>query len=177
MQTIFLYGGPAAGKLTVARELARRTGFALFHNHLVVDAVGSVLPFGTPPFIKLREDWWLAMFDAAARADRSLIFTFAPEPTVTADFPDRAARLVHAAGSLCRFVRLVLSAEEQERRLANPDRAAFDKMRSLDLLHQLRPKMEACEAAMPEPELTIDTGVTSAPDAADRIVRDFRLTC
>jgi hypothetical protein len=42
VQFIFIYGQLASGKLTVARELAARTGVALFHNHLVVDAVGSV---------------------------------------------------------------------------------------------------------------------------------------
>ena len=47
MQLIFIYGQVAAGKLTVARALAARTGLALFHNHLVVDAVAAVFPFGS----------------------------------------------------------------------------------------------------------------------------------
>lgn len=58
MQLIFLYGPMAAGKLTVARELAARTGFALFHNHLLVDAVAAVFPFGSPSFVRLREQFW-----------------------------------------------------------------------------------------------------------------------
>src|SRR5262245_57362571 len=68
MRLIFIYGAPAAGKLTVARELAALTGFALFHNHLVVDAVASVFPFGSESFSKLREQWWLAMMGEAAAA-------------------------------------------------------------------------------------------------------------
>jgi cytidylate kinase len=39
MKLLFLYGPAASGKLTIARELTTLTGFALFHNHLVVDAV------------------------------------------------------------------------------------------------------------------------------------------
>jgi hypothetical protein len=50
MQLIFIFGQVALGKLTVARELAARTDVALFHNHLVVDAVSAVFPFGSEPF-------------------------------------------------------------------------------------------------------------------------------
>ena len=71
MKLIFLYGPAASGKLTIARELATLTGFALFHNHLVVDAVAAVFPFGSERFVKLREQFWLAMFHEAAEAGYS----------------------------------------------------------------------------------------------------------
>src|SRR5579864_3028877 len=98
MRVVFIYGPVASGKLTVARALAERTGMALFHNHLVVDAVGAVFPFGSEAFVRLREQFWLAVFAEAAQADRSLIFTFAPEPTVAADFAERVRTLVQSAG-------------------------------------------------------------------------------
>ena len=44
MKLVVLHGPPAVGKLTVARELARLTGWRLFHNHLVVDALLAQLP-------------------------------------------------------------------------------------------------------------------------------------
>lgn len=37
MQLIWLHGPPAAGKLTVAKELQSKHDFKLFHNHLAVD--------------------------------------------------------------------------------------------------------------------------------------------
>jgi hypothetical protein len=61
MRVVFIYGPVASGKLTVARALAERTGMALFHNHLVVDAVGAVFPFGSEAFVRLREQFWLAV--------------------------------------------------------------------------------------------------------------------
>lgn len=169
MHLVFLYGPVASGKLTVARELAALTGSALFHNHLVVDAVAAVFPFGSAPFVRLREQFWLATLREAALAGRSTIFTFAPEPTVAADFPVRARRAVLEAGGAVAFVRLAVSAAAQEIRLVDEGRAAFGKMRSLDLLRQLRPELAACEAAMPEPALTIDTDAMTAPEAARKI--------
>lgn len=171
MKLIFIWGPAASGKLTIARELARLTGFAVFHNHLVVDAVASVFPFGTERFAKLREEFWLTMFREAAEAGRSTIFTFAPEPSVTIDFPDRAKREVETAGGEVSFVRLTVPWEEQERRIDNPSRAEFGKLRSLDLLRRLRRQFAESEAAMPPAALTIDTAAVQ-PAAAARTIAE-----
>lgn len=173
MQLVFIHGPPAAGKLTIARELAAITGFALFHNHFVVDAVAAVFPFGSAPFVRLREAFWLATFEEAAKAGRSTIFTFQPEATVSPDFPERVRGMVTEAGGEVIFVRLTASAEVQDARIANADRAAFGKLRSLDLLRDLRGQFEAAEAAMPAARLTIDTGVTTPAEAARRIAGEI----
>jgi replication-associated recombination protein RarA len=36
---VFIYGPPAAGKLTVAEALAMRTGHKVFHNHAVASGL------------------------------------------------------------------------------------------------------------------------------------------
>ena len=59
MRLVFLHGAAAAGKLTTARELERLVGYPVFHNHLIVDALTAVFPFGTEPFVRLREEFWL----------------------------------------------------------------------------------------------------------------------
>jgi hypothetical protein len=175
MKLVFLYGPAASGKLTVARELSALTGLAVFHNHLVVDAVASVFPFGSERFVKLREQFWLAVFREAAEAGRSIIFTFAPEASVAPDFPDRVRNLVEAAGGEVIFVRLTVSREEQERRIGTSDRAAFGKLRSLDLLRDLHSQFTACEAAMPPAALIIDAGATHPATAGRRIADRFNL--
>src|SRR5690242_11958231 len=116
MRFVFLYGPVASGKLTVAREVAGLTGFALFHNHLVVDAVTALFPFGSESFVRLREEIWLRLFGEAAGAGQSLIFTFAPEPSVTAGFAERVQHLIARAGGAVDFVQLAVSPAEQERR-------------------------------------------------------------
>src|SRR5687767_10000695 len=130
MQLVFLYGQPASGKLTVAQALAERTGLALFHNHLVVDAVGAVFPFGSDAFVRLRERFWLDVMTEVAKRNQSLIFTFAPEPTVTPSFAQTVRTRIEAEGGDIIFVALMVPEKEQERRLVEPGRSAFGKMRS-----------------------------------------------
>lgn len=169
MKLIFLYGPPAAGKFTIARELSQLTGLPLFHNHLVVDAVASVFPFGSESFARLREQFWMETFQAAVDEDRSLIFTFQPETSVAPDFASRVADLVSDAGGDIIFVHLTLSLDQQLARIANSDRASFGKLRDPDLLRALHDQFEACEAAMPSPRIRIDTSAVSPTDAANRI--------
>jgi hypothetical protein len=169
MHLIFLYGQPASGKLTIAKALAARTGLALFHNHLVVDAVGAVFPFGSESFTRLRERFWLDVFAEAAKTGRPLIFTFAPEPTVARDFPERARALVETGRGKVTFIALTVPPVEQERRLGAPDRAAFGKMQSPELLRRLANDFAACLAAMPTPALTIDTAAMTPDQAAETI--------
>ena len=175
MQLVFLYGPAASGKLTIAREIAKRTGLAVFHNHLIVDAVLSVFSFGSEPFARLREQFWMATFAEAAAQGRSLIFTFAPESSVSADFPERVETLVEGAGGEIMFVRLAVSIVEQERRIANPGRAEFAKLRSVELLRELRVQSQASHAAMPEPRLVVDTEAMSPAEAARLIVEQLGL--
>jgi len=175
MKLIFLWGPAAAGKLTVARELARLTGLPVFHNHLVVDALLEKLPFGHPEFVRLRESMWMAGFETAARSARSMIFTFQPEPTVTSGFPERVVELLHATNDEVKFVRLVISREEQEKRLTNASRKEFKKLVSLDLLRELRNGFEQSEAEMPPADLVVDSGIDDPETAARRIAATFDL--
>ncbi len=176
MKLIFIHGPAASGKLTVARALSELTGLAVFHNHLVVDALLEKLPFGDPEFVRLREAMWMAAFETAAKAGTSLIFTFAPEPTVGPGFPERVSALIGAEGGEVKFVKLTLSEAEQEKRIANDSRREFRKLTSLDMLIRLRPAFRTSEEAMPAADLTIDTGEVGPDTAARRIAAAFGLS-
>lgn len=139
----------------------------------MVDAVRAVFPFGSPEFVRLRETLWLEVMGTAADAGRSLIFTFAPEGTVEPGFADRVRRRIEQAGGEVVFVRLDVDDAEQERRLTDPSREAFGKMRDVELLRDLREDFRACLEAMPTPNLTINTAILSAPEAA-RLIADAR---
>lgn len=174
MKLIFLYGPAAAGKLTVGRALQQMTGLRLFHNHLVVDTLLSVFPFGTPSFVQLREQIWLSVFEAAARDNISLIFTFAPESTVNPGFIGAAAAAVQKAGGEICFVELTCPIEVLEQRMENPSRAQFLKLRSVETFRKLRQKGADRFPQLPA-ELSIDTGTVDPTEAARRICERFRL--
>lgn len=165
MKLVFLHGAPAVGKLAVARELAGLTGFRLFHNHLTVDLVSSLFAFGTEPFVLLREEIWLAAFREAARQNVSLIFTFNPERSVRERFVQDTLDVIEAAGGRVIFVELTCSQEELERRIANPSRSEFGKLRSLEQYRELRDSGAFHFPSLPS-GLTIDTTDNLPADAA-----------
>ncbi|NNC12165.1 shikimate kinase [Planctomonas sp. JC2975] len=173
MDLVFLHGPAAAGKLTVARALGERTGFAVFHNHLIVDAVTSVFPFGSARFVKLREQFWLSTFSEAAASDTSLIFTFTPEHTVLRGFPERARHVTEESGGRVRFVGLTVGEAEQERRLGNASRREFGKLTDVDTLRRLRRAERGAgdPAEQPPTDLVIDTE-RSDPEASALLIVD-----
>lgn len=175
MQLVFLHGPAAAGKLTVARALTARLRYGLFHNHLVVDALTAVFPFGSRSFVELREEFWLSTFSRAAEADVSLVFTFSPEPTVQPGFAERAEAAVEDGGGRVHLVELLVSEAEQERRIGLPSRGIheFGKLTDLETLRRLRRGTGHVER--PPSDLRIDTGATSAEEAAAKIIRTFHL--
>jgi chloramphenicol 3-O-phosphotransferase len=138
MKLVFLHGPPAVGKLTIARALAALTGFRLFHNHLTVDLVSSLFPFGSEPFILLREQIWLAAFGEAARNNVSLIFTFNPERTVRERFVRDAIDMVGSAGGQVTFIELTCAEEELERRMGDASRKEFGKLASVEQYRSLQ---------------------------------------
>jgi chloramphenicol 3-O-phosphotransferase len=174
MELVFLHGTAASGKLTTARALESLLGYPVFHNHLVVDALTAVFPFGSEPFVRLREEIWLQVFTAAARTGRSLTFTFAPEATVRVGFPSRARALVEAGGGRVYFVRLIVSEREQELRIGSQSRKQFHKLTDLNTLRELRNYRDDVE--QPPVDLEVDSDTSSAEDTAALIAERFQLT-
>jgi hypothetical protein len=176
LKLIFIYGLPAAGKLTVAQELAAITGFRLFHNHLVVDLLLSVFEFGSQPFVKLREEIWLSVFEQACQTGLpGLIFTFNPEATVSPGFVDTALRVVSAGCGEVVFVELVCPMAELKRRMDAASRLHHRKLTSVALFEQLHAAGAFDALRMPRARLSIDTSACTPQQAAQRIMQTLAL--
>jgi hypothetical protein len=118
---------------------------------------------------------WLSVFSAAAMQGISLIFTFAPEATVRPEFITMTTDIVNAAGGEVHFVELICPIAELERRIENPSRAEFMKLRSVETFRKIR--RNKLEQFPPIPSgLTIDTSMMQADESARRICDYFRLT-
>lgn len=177
MELVVVCGPPAVGKLTVGKELARLTGFRLFHNHLTVDLVGSVFESGTAPNVRLREAIWLTVFDYACRYDLpGLVFTLAIASwSPTPEFPANIEQLIDGHGAV-RYVQLTCTREELLRRVIQPSRAAYDKVNDTDTLEgwlddgSIRlPQLERADV------LCIDNTCLAPAEVARRIVDHFGL--
>ena len=176
MRLIFIYGLPATGKLTVARELSRIAGFPVFHNHLVVDLLWSLFEFGSRPFVELREEIWLSVFRQAAENQLpGLIFTFAPEPTVRPTFIPEAIKMLADAGSAVDFVELTCPVEELKRRIPASSRQQYKKLSSVEVFDQLHAGGSFAALPMPAPRVSIDTSACIPARAALEIARGLEL--
>jgi len=170
---VYLYGPPAAGKLTVAEHLVPLTGYRVFHNHLTVNAVRSVFELGSPAFTTVLQRVRLDVFATAISAGISVVFTnnSAWGGIGARDrfkgFADSCADAVAQAGGSTLFVRLTASADVLEARVANDSRREHGKLvdtaRLRELLHELD------DRPLHETDLTIDTGVVTPADAARAI--------
>ena len=77
MTLVVIFGPPAVAKMTVGMEIERRTGLRLFHNHMTVDPVLQLFPYGSPSFTKLVRDLRCRIFEEVALSDlRGMIFTY-----------------------------------------------------------------------------------------------------
>lgn len=173
-QVVLLFGRPGVGKFTVGRGLAEETGFRLLHNHAVVDLVEALFPFGSAPFVAMRERLWLDAVEMALSAGLpGLILTFAPERTVNEAFLPMLAFRVQECGGALRLVELRCEAKELEHRLVGPSREAFGKLRDVALYRELEAQ-GAFDLPMPAAELAIDTDVLSPGEAAKFIAAHLR---
>lgn len=82
---VTLFGPPAVGKMTVGQELCRRTGYKLFHGHIVADVLTPYFPFGTPAFARLAPTWRRLFFEEAFQAGLNVVTTVAWRFDVPAD--------------------------------------------------------------------------------------------
>lgn len=173
---VFIHGPPASGKYTIGRELAARTGFELYHNHLVVDEVLRLHDFGTPDFIAARDHAWRTHLGAAARDDtRRVIFTFNPENSVPQAFIDWLFREVPAQGGHLHSVALRLGEEAIEARLASEQRRGFRKLTDHSLYRKMKDEGAFSRPRIPRTDLVLDSEHSSALESATRIARHFKL--
>ena len=78
MNFVFIYGPPAAGKMTVGQELEKLTGYKLFHNHIAIEPALLYFEFGTEPFKRIVKTFRELIFEEAIKNKfPGLIFTYA----------------------------------------------------------------------------------------------------
>ena len=169
MNLVFIYGPPGVGKLSVAREVARLTGYRLFDNHASIDCARRVFDFGTQPFWNVVRKIRVAVFEEAAAAGVSIIFTYVYSHPNDAPHVERFCGHFEERGGRALLVRLVCAREELERRLTRAERAAAGKLASLDTLRELTERLDIFSPVAGRESLEIDN-TSLAPEEVARLI-------
>ncbi|MEK7616194.1 MAG: AAA family ATPase [Patescibacteria group bacterium] len=175
MNLIFLYGPPAVGKLTVANELEKLTGYKNFHNHIISDMIGIFFEWGHParaPLVnRIRED----IIDTAAKAEiPGVIFTYVYD---ISDQPwiDSLTDIIKRNRGTIYFVQLIAPEEVLMKRVNEPSREKFHKVKTQEKLKELMDKFNLFAKVQHTDSLTLDTNLLQPNEVAQKIVDQFQL--
>ena len=116
MKFIVIFGPPAVGKMTVGHELAKLTGFRLFHNHMTIELVLNFFDFGQPQFHTLVAEFRRRVFEEVAASDlHGLIFTFvwALDHELERAYIERSCDIFREKGADIYFVELEAALSER----------------------------------------------------------------
>lgn len=172
---LLIHGPPAAGKLTVSRELAARTGYKVFHNHISIDCVKTVFEFGTPAFWRVVKIIREETFAEAAREGISLIHTFCYAKGDDDEQYRRMIECVEENGGEVNSVLLFCDDETRRRRIIADDRKQIGKLTDPDSIDTPREKVDLFSPLPGKETLIIDTTAVAPVDAAARIIEHYRL--
>ena len=131
MKLIFLYGPPASGKYTIAKAIAQKTGYKLFHNHLTVDLAKGVFDYGTKAFWELVHKIRLDIFEKAAKENISgMIFTYVYEKDNDDSFVKQVLEKVNSNGGEIVFIQIYCDKETLLKRVKEDSRKQFQKVKT-----------------------------------------------
>jgi len=181
MKLLFIYGPPAVGKLTIARELSKTTGYKIFHNHLTVDLVSSIFSMGTEAYSDLVEDIRLEVVERAAKSKlNGIIFTFVYGiETYGGREDDRFIKKVigkverHKGRVL--FVKLTCEEKILHKRLKHPSRGNFKKVHKIKVLKSIKKKYDLNATVPFGQSFIIDNTRLSPKKVANMIKSHYKL--
>lgn len=175
MKLLFIYGSPAVGKLTVANEIAARTDFKVFHNHLSIDAVLPVFEFGSKSFGKLINLIRYETIAEAAREHVDLIYTFCYAKGFDDSHIEKVLQIVEEAGGEVCFVLLKADREELDRRVTAESRKHMGKAKIVEIMDNFHASYDLLSPVPDRESLIIDNTDLSAEQTARQIIKHFNL--
>ena len=184
---VMMFGPSAVGKMTVGRELSSLTGYPLFHNHMSIEPVLDVFPWGSPSFVRLTSELRRRVIEEALVANLpGLIFTYvwAFDDPADREYVDWLTEPVRSAGERLDFVELYADqttrlAREgtalrlQHKRSKRDKEATRRRLLEDDAAHRLS---TSGDFIYPDQHLRLDNSQLTPAEAANRIAQHLRVT-
>lgn len=177
---IFIYGPPAAGKLTVANELSKLTGYAVFHNHMAQSILTPLFPYEDEHLNKVRSQLSkqirMEIFTEAVANGVSFITTFGAAGSGYFDFFRAINQAVEEKSGKMFFVQLLPTTDALLSRVEESSRKAHGKIDSKEfLLKRLTDRPDTLSKYPDVEHLRIDNTNISAHEAAKMITQHYGL--
>jgi shikimate kinase len=174
VQLVFLYGPPAVGKYTIGVELAARTGFRLFHNHLTVNLVSAVFERDSEVWLRLLRGVRRDILTEAARHGVSLVMTGVFSGTSEhAEAWRTMLEPVRAEGGMVHFVKLTCKRDELFRRITCDSRRTLDKLIDPGHLADLLDRFDMFSPAPFGEHLRLDVTHVAPSESATKIIQHY----
>lgn len=183
---LILFGPPAVGKMAVGKELARLTGMRLFHNHMALEPVLQLFPYGSAPFERIVRQFRNAVFEEAARAaGPGLIYTcmWDLEDVETNRYIDGVVRSFEERGAEVHFVELSASLDVRLQRnrtelrlVEKPSKRDLEASEARLLANESRRLNSAGDFPYSDRHLLLVTDAMAADEAAEQIVARLGIT-
>jgi hypothetical protein len=171
MKLIYLHGPPAAGKLTIAKELEKYSYCKILHNHLTIDVGKSIFEFGSEPFWDLVHELRIISIKHAAKNRVSaLVYTSAySHPHDLKRFQNIQSTCVENNIEILPFF-LKTSINNLKTRVASPHRVDMKKISSQEKLESVLNEFNFIPLPLKN-VISIDTDTLSSSDAALEIIK------
>jgi hypothetical protein len=177
MKLLIIHGPPAAGKLTIANELSKRTNFKVFHNHLTIDCTAPVFEFGTPGFWRVNGVLRAQIIAEAAKLGIDVVHTCCyGKGEDDESFRDLAAAAIDNGGEV-HCVLVHCRNEVRKQRIVDESRVRLKKLTDPDTVDtsHLRHDLLSPHPDFADKTLVIDSSDISPDEAATRIIEHFEL--
>jgi shikimate kinase len=178
MNLVFIYGPPATGKFTVAKELAKLTGYRVFPNHEVIGLLTTIMPYEDKSLSVIRTEvsrkLRIEIFTAATKGKINVVTTFGMSGPEYFGFFEDIKESVENAGGHVLFVQLLCSKEELLKRVGAEDRR--DKINLREHLKKMFKERPGIFDKFPKVEhITIDNTNLTAEEVARKICSEYNL--
>lgn len=177
MKLVVIYGATAVGKLTTAKELAKKTGYYVLHNHMTIDLVEHFFTFQSKPFSNLLRKIRLDIVsELLTQKVSGLIWTTGfPNTKDTHAFYKKLDNLMRKNGEAINYVKLVCSPEEQKKRVLSEERKKYNKTNTLNKLIKEMNNLDFSTSTPVDQTLVVDNTFLSTQKVVLKIIKFFNL--